>query len=103
MTKQLKEAIAVLESLKSQKQDAEKVLAAVKCKFGQDMVNVSVGGHTFAFQTLSRESGWMPYVIKGCEELQQAAEKIMKHKVLALEGKIEGATWKIQQIAKEMK
>ena len=103
MTENLKNAIAKLEALKIKHSDALKTLAVVQCKFGQEMTHVTVGGHTFTFQNLSRESGWMPYVVEGCEELQQAAEKIMINHVRSLAAKVEGAKWKVQQLAKDLK
>lgn len=99
-TRLIKAAIDRYEGLIKDLELAEKNLKTVQCKFGQGMTKVSVGGCSFDFQTLDRESGYSPYVIKGCEELQQAAEKIMQNRVKMLHGQIEGLEFKIKELSK---
>lgn len=96
----LKQAITQHENLIKELKLAEDTLKTVQCKFGQNMTKVSVGGCSFDFQMLDRESGYAPYVIKGCEELQQAAEKIMQNRVKMLLGQIEGLEFKIKELSK---
>ena len=102
MTTELKAAIASLEKINTELAAAKKQLAAVRCADGQAEPSVSVCGVSFKYTTLDRSSGWMPYVIKGCEELQHAAEKIMVNYVRVLEGRAEGAAWKVKQCVKEL-
>lgn len=96
----LKAAIERYENLRKDLVLAENTLKIVQCKFGQTMTKVSVGDCSFDFQTLDRESGYAPYVMKGCEELQQAAEKIMQNRVKMLHGQIEGVEFKIKELSK---
>lgn len=103
MTTALKNAIAELEKLTASLDEAKKKLAIVRCNAGQQEPSVSVCGVVFQITNLDKSSGWMPYVMKGCEELQQAAEKIMVNNVRYLEGKVEGAVWKVKKLAKELK
>ena len=102
MTKELKDAIEEMEKIKISLEEARKKLAAVRCQAGQTEPSISVCGVSFKITDLDRSSGWMPYVAKGCEELQQAAEKIMANYVHSLEGRAEGARWKVKQLAKAL-
>lgn len=102
MTTELKKAISELEAINASLEEAKKKLATVRCLYGQVEPSIYVCGVPFKFTTLDRSSGWTPYVVKGCEELQQAAEKIMVNYVRVLEGRAEGATWKVKQLAKEL-
>jgi len=102
MTAELRQAIEKYDALKKKHHEALKTLKQVQCKAGQDYVPVFVGGCKFDFATLDRQSGWMPYVMKGCEELQKAAEKIMFNYVKSIEGEMEGAQWKVKQLAREL-
>lgn len=102
MTTELKKAISELDALNASLADAKKKLAVVRCLDGQSEPSITVCGVPFKFTTLDRSSGWSPYVVKGCEELQQSAEKIMANYVRSLEGRAEGARWKVKQLAKAL-
>jgi hypothetical protein len=99
-TSGIKDAITEHEALRKDLKLAEDTLKTVQCRFGQGMTHVFVGGCRFDFLTMDRESGYAPYVMKGCEELQQAAEKIMQNRVKMLRGRIEGVEFKIKQLSK---
>ena len=101
MTKKLKEHIEKHEKLLAALKKTKESYAAVQRKAGQQTYSVSVAGVVFSVTDLSRETGWMPEVNRGCEELQAAAEKIMKAEVKRVEALVEGSAFRMVQLARE--
>lgn len=101
MTTKLKEHIGRHEKLLASLKNARDSYAAVQRKAGQQTYSVSVAGVVFPVTDLSRDTGWMPEVKRGCEELQAAAEKILKAEIKRIEALVEGSAFRMVQLARE--
>jgi hypothetical protein len=101
MTKKLKEHIEKHEKLLATLNKTKEGYAAVQRKAGQQTYSVSVAGVVFPVTRQVGNTGWIPEVNRGCEELQAAAEKIMKAEVKRVEALVEGSAFRMVQLARE--
>lgn len=69
---------------------------------GQHTASVNVCGVGFTLTAVSRESGWMPRLLAGMEEIHAAAVRLMRDRVSHQRGRVEDCKWMVKQIAKDL-
>lgn len=77
---------------------AEKALAALEMKAGQETAGISVGGHYFALTALDRT--YSPAPVPGMQAMRAEAIKAMRNHMISLRGAAEGKRWRLQQLSR---
>lgn len=70
----------------------------VACRYGQVCASISING--IALKLSDHNRNYMPEVLKGMEAIQAEAIKLLDMRVATLKGLVEGAVWKLSQLAK---
>lgn len=81
--------------------DAVRVqIRKVEGKHGQDCAALHINGVAFEITRLNRS--YMPEVIKGMETIQRECIALLKAREAACASRLDGAEWKLRELAKEV-
>lgn len=83
-------------------QVAEKTLARLECRLGQETVSVSIGGVCFDLTVCTRESGYQAVPAKEFDELRTACIHAQRRHLARLQGRATGLRLQLSDEARQV-